>query len=101
MAFDKQRPTVQWRSAIWLPVWLIGLGIISWQGQFSGSSDKHPLPPTITMNIPFWWDIVVLAAFSLVIYYWAIHSRLPREEMLELVSAQADEPAPPGPELVG
>jgi hypothetical protein len=53
------------------------------------------------MNIPFWWDIVVLAAFSLVIYYWAIHSRLPREEMLELVSAQADEPAPPGPELVG
>ncbi len=54
MAFDKQRPAVQWRSAIWLPVWLIGLGIISWQGQFSGaaSSDKHPQPPTITHEHP-------------------------------------------------
>ncbi len=103
MAFDKQRPPIQWRSAIWLPVWLIGLGIISWQGQFSGaaSSDKHPQPPTITMNIPFWWDIVAVAGLSLIIYYWAMYSRLPREEMLELVSAQSDEPAPPGPELVG
>src|SRR6516162_1226094 len=35
MAFDPQRPAIQWKSALWLPVWLIGLGIISWQGQFA------------------------------------------------------------------
>ncbi|MBO0807752.1 MAG: APC family permease, partial [Actinobacteria bacterium] len=34
MAFDQQRPPLNWRSASWLPVWLIGLGLISWQGQF-------------------------------------------------------------------
>ena len=95
MAFDSKRPPLQFKSAIWLPVWLIGLGIISWQGQFSGSSDKHPLPPTITMNIPFWWDIVVLAAFSLAIYYWAMATKLPRDEMLELVNRQAGEPVEP------
>jgi amino acid transporter len=103
MAFDKQRPRIQWKSAIWLPVWLIGLGIISWQGQFSGaaSSDKHPQPPTITMNIPFWWDIVAVAGLSLIIYYWAMYSRLPREEMLDLVGRQANEEPEPGPQLAG
>ncbi len=94
MAFDKQRPPLDWKSAQWLPVYLIGMGIISWQGQFSGaaSSDLHPQPPTITMNIPFWWDMVTVAGFSLIIYYWAQYVRLPREEMLNLVNRQAQVP---------
>jgi len=94
----KLRPPLQMKSAIWIPVWLIGLGIISWQGQFAGGAVK---PPLNTANIPFWWDIVVVAAFSLGIYYWAMFSRLPREEMLALVNEQAHEPPPPGPELAG
>jgi amino acid transporter len=93
MAFDPQRPPLDWKSAVWLPVWLIGMGIISWQGQYSGapSSDKHPLPPTNTFHIAFWWDILVVAAFSLAIYYWAMYTRLPRDEMLLLVNRQAGE----------
>src|SRR6201994_1535195 len=98
MAFDKERPPLNLRSAIWLPVWLIGLGIISWQGQFSGGGT---LAPINTDNIPFWWDIVVVAAFSLVIYYWAMYSRLPREEMLARVEKQASEQDDLGPELIG
>ena len=78
MAFDKQRPPLDWKSAQWLPVYLIGMGIISWQGQYSGAaSPPAPQPPTITINIPFWWDMVVVAGFSLIIYYWAQYSRLP------------------------
>jgi amino acid transporter len=92
------RPPLNFRSAMWMPVWLIGLGVISWQGQFAGGAVKAPLN---TGNIPFWWDIVVVAGFSLAIYYWAMYSRLPRETMLELVNEQAHEPAPPGPELAG
>ena len=72
MAFDSQRPPLDWKSAVWLPVWLIGMGIISWQGQYSGTSDKHPLPPTNTFHIGFWWDILVVAAFSVAIYFWAM-----------------------------
>ncbi|HEY1001751.1 MAG TPA: APC family permease, partial [Streptosporangiaceae bacterium] len=84
MATDRQRPPLQWKSAIWLPVWLIGLGIISWQGQYSGasSSDKHPLPPTNTFHIGFWFDILIVAAFSVGIYFWAMATKLPRDEML-------------------
>ena len=91
MAFDKQRPPLDWRSGIWLPVWLVGLGIISWQGQYSGGGVAAPLN---TGHIPFWWDMLVVAAFSLVIYYWAMAVKLPRAEMLDLVERQAGE----GPE---
>ncbi|HXZ76908.1 MAG TPA: APC family permease, partial [Streptosporangiaceae bacterium] len=79
MAFDKQRPPLDWKSAVWLPFWLIGMLIISWQGQYG---------PGNTGNIPFWWDMVVVAAFSLVIWYWAMATKLPREEMLNLVERQ-------------
>ena len=92
------RPPLQFKHAIWIPAWLIGMGIISWQGQFAGGAVKAPLN---TGHIPFWWDIVVVAVFSLAIYYWAMFSRLPREEMLALVNEQAHEPPPPGPELAG
>jgi amino acid transporter len=88
MAFDSQRPPLDWKNAIWLPVWLIGLGVISWQGQFSGGAVASPVN---TNNIPFWWDIVVVAGFSLIIYYWAMWTKLPREQMLDLVNRQAGE----------
>jgi amino acid transporter len=99
MAFDPQRPPLEWKSAIWLPVWLIGMGIISWQGQYSGaaSSDKHPQPPTNTFNIPFWWDILIVVAFSVAIYFWAMRTKLSRQEMLALVNKQGggEEELPP------
>jgi amino acid transporter len=100
MAFDPQRPPLDWKSAVWLPVWLIGMGIISWQGQYSGapSSDKHPLPPTNTFHIGFWWDMLVVIAFSVAIYLWAMRTKLPRDEMLLLVNRQSgEEELPPAP----
>jgi amino acid transporter len=86
MAFDKQRPPLDWKSAVWLPVWLVGLGLISWQGQYG---------PGNTGNIPFWWDMLIVAVFSVVIFYWAMATRLPREEMLNLVGRQAGEEPDP------
>ncbi|MFI5686976.1 APC family permease [Streptomyces sp. NPDC051636] len=53
-------PRLDFRAAQWLPAYLVGLGLISWQSTFGGQG-----------NIPLWWDILVVAAFSVVIYYWA------------------------------
>ena len=105
MIFDPQRPKLfsaqSLRSASWLPVYLIGMGIISWLGQYSGQSTSTPLAPTNTNTIGLWYDLLVIAAFSLVIYFWAVAVRLPREEMLELVSAQSgEEDVPPADPLV-
>jgi len=88
MALDKDRPPLDWKSAVWLPVWLIGMGIISWLGQYSGGAVAAPVN---TNTIPFWWDMVVVAAWSLVIFYWAMATKLPREEMMNLVNRQASE----------
>ena len=100
MLFDSQRPNLldpkAWRAASWLPVYLIGMGIISWLGQYSGGA---VLSPVNTHTIPLWWDRVVIAAFSLVIYYWAMAVKLPREEMLALVTAQSAEEDVPPPTL--
>ena len=93
MYFDRERPPLDWKSAQWLPVYLIGMGIISWQGQFSGQSSTTPLAPTNTNNLPFWWDMLVVAGFSLAIYYWAQATKLPRAEMLDLVGRQSAAPA--------
>ena len=87
MAFDPKRPPLDWRSAQWLPFYLIGMGIISWQGQYSGGAEKAPLN---TGHIAFGLDFAVVAAFSLVIYYWAMWAKLPREEVINLVERQAE-----------
>jgi len=86
MAFDQDRPPLDWRSAQWLPVYLIGMGIISWLGQYSGGAKAAPVN---TGTIPFWWDMVVVAVFSLIIFYWAMYARLSRDEMLDLVGRQS------------
>ena len=93
MARDPERPPLDWKSAVWLPAWLLGLGIISWQGQYDGGAVKAPVN---TGNIPFWWDIVIVAVFSLIIWAWAMRTKLPRAEMLNLVERQSAEhdPAP-------
>ncbi|ANP53708.1 amino acid transporter [Streptomyces griseochromogenes] len=55
-------PRMDFKAAQWLPAYLLGIGLISWQGGFGDGSQG---------NIPLWWDILVVAAFSLGIYYWA------------------------------
>jgi amino acid transporter len=94
MAFDPLRPKLNWRSAQWLPVYLLGMGAISWMGNFSGSSVALVAPKN-TGDIPFWWDMLVVAGFSVFIYFWAMAVRLPRNEMMELVGSQSGtEPDP-------
>jgi amino acid transporter len=91
MAFDQNRPPLDWKSAVWLPAWLIGMGIISWQGQYSGGAVAAPVN---TNNIPFWWDMLIVAVFSVVIYYWAMATKLPKAEMMNLVERQSGEEPP-------
>jgi amino acid transporter len=79
MAFDKQRAPLDWKSAMWLPVYLIGMGIISWQGQYG---------PDNTYRIPFGLDMVIVLLFSLAIFYWAQAVALPRAEIERLVALQ-------------
>ena len=75
--------------------WLIGLGIISWQGQYTSSQDKVfgiTLTPTLNIGgthptgIAEWYDLIIIAVFSLAIYYWASHVAMPTEKVQQAVA---------------
>ncbi len=72
-------PKINWKKSAWLGAYLIGMGLISWTGQFG---------PENTKRLPFWWDMGLVAVFSLAIYYWALYSSLSRSEMEEAIAAQ-------------
>jgi amino acid transporter len=70
------RPVLDWRAASWLPVYLVGMGVIVYLSAFGGLS--HPL-------YGVWWSIGIVAVFGLVIYYWAMQVALPRERIEEII----------------
>jgi amino acid transporter len=74
---NTHNPLMQWRSAQWLPVYLIGLGVIVYLSPYGPM--KNPV-------IPLWWDIVTIGVFSLVIYYWALAVALPTEQIEHMVN---------------
>ena len=89
IAFDSERPRIGRKevvAAAWLPVYIIGMGLISWNGQFAGGA---VLPPLNTNRIPFWWDMLVVAGWALAIFIWAYFASLPREEMEIVIAEQA------------
>ncbi len=77
-----RRTVIDPRAALWVLPWLAGLLALSWLGRYNGS------PPTVfgvtllaTNHLPNWWDLAAIAGFSLVIYYWAVHSTLPHQRV--------------------
>ncbi|KQO60239.1 APC family permease [Curtobacterium sp. Leaf261] len=69
------QPRWDWKAAQWLFPYLIGIGLIVYFSDFNTTS------PSITL-FPLWWDIVAVAVFSLIIYYWAVNVASSREEIL-------------------
>jgi amino acid transporter len=61
------KPPMDWTAAVWLWPYLAGMALISYLGQFSGGRDV----------IPFYWDLAVVAAWSLIVYFVALRLRLP------------------------
>jgi len=62
-------PRLEWKAAQWLPVYLIGMGVISWQGGFGDGRG----------NLPMWWDIATVTVFALGVYFWATRVALSAE----------------------
>jgi amino acid transporter len=65
-------PSLDWRGGSWVWPYFIGLAAISYLGEsdFGGIG-----------IIPYPWDILVVAAFSIGIYYYAMSVRLTTEEV--------------------
>ncbi|MDQ1485563.1 MAG: hypothetical protein QOJ62_1256 [Actinomycetota bacterium] len=69
-------PVLDFRAAQWLPVYLVGMGLIVYLSDFGPM--KNPW-------FPLWWDIAVVAVFSVVIYFWAMAVALPAERIQQII----------------
>jgi amino acid transporter len=84
---NPNQPEVDWAAAIWVFPYLIGMGIISYFGSFGEGGIIGGVGPFKTFwvgghgGLPLYWDLLVLAVFSLVIYFLAIQNRLPSEKV--------------------
>jgi amino acid transporter len=74
---NDKSPHLHWRSASWLPAYLVGMGIITYISSFGPMDD--PVLGDYT-------GILATLVFSLVIYYWALSVALPTAEIEEMVN---------------
>ena len=73
---NSESPQLDLRAASWLPVYLVGMGAIVYVSDFG---------PMSSPIFPLWWDIVAVAIFSVIIYYWAIAVSLSRERIEQMI----------------
>jgi amino acid transporter len=89
---NDKRPALDAKSGAWIPVYLAGMAVISYFGNFGtgyklvggiGWFNTHLIGPDGKLH--FWWDMLIVVAFSFVIYYWAVASRLPENRVNEYI----------------
>jgi amino acid transporter len=68
---------LQWRSSAWVWPWLAGLIVIGKFGQYGGDN-----------TLPNWLDLLVVIAFSLVVYYSAVRLAMPAADVEAAVAAE-------------
>jgi len=73
---NSQSPQLDLRAASWLPVYLLGMGAIVYLSDFG---------PMTSPIFPLWWDMVAVAIFSAIIYFWAMAVALPTERIEAMV----------------
>jgi amino acid transporter len=92
--------SLDWRSAVWLLPYLLGMGAISYLSSFdTGTPSSIPLVGLRgpRNELTFGWDALAVAVLSVAVYALAIRSRLPDEQALEYVGDLTAEAEPPGP----
>jgi hypothetical protein len=79
---NSNQPTIDWGAAIWVIPYLIGMGVISYFGGFGEGGIFNSVGAFSKVlvggkgQIHLYWDLLVVAGFSLAIYYLAISRRL-------------------------
>jgi hypothetical protein len=80
-----ERPPFDTSALGWMVPWFIGMGVISFLGDYDGIG-----------VLPDWWDLVIVALFSLAVFYLGVRLALPaarvaaavREEEAEAASSE-------------
>lgn len=68
---EEDRVEIDWRAASWIWPWLLGLTIVGYLGRYGGGHN----------DIPEWIDLIVVAGFALVVFYFAVHVAMDSEKV--------------------
>ena len=89
---NPRAPAMDWQAAPWIIGWIIGMGVISYLSDFGAGGIiggigffKHVLDKGGTDAIGLWGGIIASGLFSLVVYFWAVATRLPEHKVDEYV----------------
>ncbi|MET7765906.1 APC family permease [Streptomyces sp. NPDC005393] len=74
-----ERTALLVRASAWVWPWLGGLVVIGRFGRYGGSN-----------TLPNWWDLLVVVAFGLAVYYGAVRLALSTEEVDKAVVAEGE-----------
>jgi len=74
-----RRQDIDWRAAAWIWPWLIGMTIIGLLGRYgNGAHDA----------LPEWWDLVAVAVWSLIIFYYAVSLAMEPDKVRAAVESE-------------
>jgi amino acid transporter len=81
-AFHKplERPPFDFASLGWMLPWFIGIGVISYLGDYGGIN-----------VIPTWWDLVVVAVFSVAVFFLGVRMALPTARVAAAARKEQEE----------
>ena len=78
LRLDQDPPRIEWASAWWLAPYLVGISIVSYLGNFGsggmlgGVGPFHDVLVGGRGVIPLWWDLGILAVFSIAVHAGAV-----------------------------
>jgi amino acid transporter len=74
---NPHKPTLDWKAASWLVPYLAVMMLLVYLSSFG--------PTGRTPTLDFGWDILAVAVWSLIIYFWAMAVALPTEMIEEMI----------------
>jgi amino acid transporter len=78
---DPAQAPIDFKAGAFSLPWIIGLTIFSIFGGSYVGGYSEVFGITISHHMPFWWDIGAISVFSLIVFYYAVHSRLGPEKV--------------------
>ncbi len=90
---NAKAPRMDWQSAPWIITWIIGMALIDYFSDFGAGGIiggigffKNVLSHGGNYDLGLYGSIGASIGFSLIIYFWAVASRLPPEKVDEYVA---------------
>jgi amino acid transporter len=75
---------LNWRGAVWIWPWLLGMTLIGLAGRYGNGARNW---------LPNWYDLLVVIVFSLAVFLYAVRLAMDRGQVADAVAAEAEETA--------